>query len=451
MGLKFAANLPFPRQRGRNVFLLGLLFILASTGALCSADTGASEPASEVAPCQSVASPSDPVGMPISQAGDDAVEACEKPSQQQIDEANRKITAGLAEGTQDAVTLRSLMFGRNYVFFGRAELEAAAFSGDIPSSENDWGLRRLRVGIAGVTTFFDRLSYKLELDLTDGTNNFSDLYLQWDLPRSGTLRFGNQRVSQNLSAMTSSLSQLFMEQPLPVTAFSLKRRLAVSYDKNWGRWGLHGMLFSRDPNNNAGKRGWAVRVYTQPIRGFRRVGHIGFSMVSEVMDDETRYRTRPESHLTDIRLVDTGNYDDVQSRNILGVEMAGGLGSNSARLEFFRTTWEREADRKNTFNGAYLELGHFLTGQNFNYKAGKFIRPHLEPGAHAWEVGLRASWVGLNDRDVRGGEQVNFGAALNYYRRHDLRFMLNLLRFRTCAVAGDDRGWILQARIQFNR
>lgn len=451
MGLKSAATLPVLMLPGCNAFLLGLLFALALPGALCATETGAGDPASEVAPCQSAANPAGPGGNASPQAGDGAVEACEKPSQQQIDEANRKISAGLAEGTQDAVTLRSLLFGRNYVFFGRAELEAAAYSGDIPSSENGLGLRRLRVGIAGLTTFFDRLSYKLELDLTDGTNNFSDLYLQWDLPRTGTLRFGNQRVSQNLSAMTSSLSQLFMEQPLPVTAFSLKRRLAVSYDNDWGRWGLHGMLFSRDPNNNAGKHGWAVRVFTQPIRGFRRIGHLGISMVSEDMDDETRYRTRPESHVTDIRLVDTGNYDDIRTRTILGAEMAGGLGSNSVRLEFFRTTWEREAGRKNTFNGAYLELGRFLTGQGFNYKAGKFVRPHLEPGVHAWEVGLRASWVDLNDRDVRGGEQVNFGAALNYYRRHDLRFMLNLLRFRTDAVAGDDRGWILQARVQFNR
>jgi len=59
--------------------------------------------------------------------------------------------------------------------------------------------------------------------------------------------------------------------------------------------------------------------------------------------------------------------------------------------------------------------------------------------------------VDLNDRDVRGGEQLNVGAALNYYPRPNLRFMLNLLRFRTDSVAGDDRGWILQTRVQFSR
>ncbi len=378
-------------------------------------------------------------------------ESCEQLSQEQMEEARQEIATEIAEGTQTAVSLKSLLLGRNYVFFGRVELDAAAYFGDIPSSENGGELRRLRVGIAGLATFVDSVSYKFELDLTDGTNNFSDIYVQWDLPKRGEIRVGNQTVSQNLSAMTSSLSHLFMEEPLPVAAFSLSRRLAVSYDHDWLRWGLHGMFFTRDPNNKAGKYGWAARVFTKPIRGTGRIGHVGLSMVSEKMDRGARYRTRPESHVTDIRLVDTGLFDDVQYQHVFGMEMAGGLGSNTMKLELFRSRWERERGRSNTFNGAYLELGHFLTGQQFNYVKGKFVRPIMEPGTHAWEIGLRASWLDLNDRDVRGGEQVNVGAALNYYRRPGLRFQFNVLHFRTDAVAGDDRGWIVQAKVQFNR
>jgi phosphate-selective porin len=68
----------------------------------------------------------------------------------------------------------------------------------------------------------------------------------------------------------------------------------------------------------------------------------------------------------------------------------------------------------------------------------------------AFSWALRVSWVDLTDRDVRGGEQVNYGAALNYYFRQNLRVMVNLLRYETDAVAGDHKGWILQTRIQFN-
>jgi len=384
-------------------------------------------------------------------AANEPGETCKQLPQDSVEGARQEISAEIAENTQNAFTLRTLLLGRNYIFFGRAGVEYAIYSGDIPSSENGGELRRLRLGIAGLATFSDRISYKAEFDLTDGTNNFSDLYVQWDSLKHGSITVGNQRVSQNLSAMTSSLSQLFMERPLPATTFSLKRRLAVSYDIDRGRWGMHGMFFTRDPNNDAGKYGWAVRLIANPIRGPKYLGHVGFSLVREKMDREARYRTRPESHVTDLRLVDTGLFDDVRYQNTVGVELAGGRDTYSTRIEVFRSKWERDGGRSNSFNGVYWEAGHFLTGQNFNYKNGKFVRPSLKPGNRAWEIGLRVSWVDLNSRDVRGGEQFNFGAALNYYRRPDLRFMINLLCFRTDSIAGDDRGWILQTRVQFNR
>jgi len=377
--------------------------------------------------------------------------ACEQLQQESVKQSRDAAAMQVAEDNQSAYTLKTLLLGRNHVFFGRAEVEYAVYSGDIPSSENGGEVRRLRVGVAGLATFLDQVSYKLEIDLTDGTNNFSDLYVQWDLSKGGVLRVGNQTVSQNLSAMTSSLSHLFMEEALPVSAFSLSRRLAVSYDHDWRRFGLHGSFFTHDPNNDAGKSGLALRMFTKPIRGPRQIGHVGFSMVSEKMDREARYRVRPESNVTDIRLVDTGLFEDVQYQHVLGLEMAGGLGSTSMKLELFRARWERYQVRHNTFSGAYLEVGHFLTGQDFNYEKGKFVRPQLEPGTRAWEIGLRASWVDLNDRDVRGGEQLNVGAALNYYRRPNLRFMLNLLHFRADSVAGEDRGWVLQTRVQYSR
>ncbi len=439
-------------QHTRTLHLLCLVLTLAPPGILLAEDVVAEDAEPTLTePCYPAIAPEDSVTTSEQRGVNKPGDACEQPTPETIQEARQEITARIAEDTQSANTLKTLLLGRNYIFFGRVELEYAAYSGDIPSSNNGTELRRLRVGIAGLATFFDRLSYKLELDLTDGTNNFSDLYLQWDSLKHGSIRVGNQRVSQNLSAMTSSLSLLFMERPLPVTTFSLRRRLAVSYDLDRGRWGMHGMFFTRDPNNEAGKYGWAFRLITKPIRGPEQIGHFGVSLVSEKMDQEARYLTLPESHVTDFRLVDTGLFDDVQYQHTAGVEMAGGVGANSLRLELFRSRWERAAGRNNTFNGAYLEIGRFLTGQSFNYQKGKFVRPNLEQVAHAWEIGLRVSWVDLNDRDVRGGEQVNFGAALNYYRRPDLRFMLNLLRFRTDSVAGDDRGWILQARVQFNR
>ena len=249
--------------------------------------------------------------------------------------------------------------------------------------------------------------------------------------------------------MTGSLSQLFMEFPLPVSTFSLARRLGASQDYYGERGGIHGMLFTRDPNNDAGKYGWAIRGFFNPARRDSGVAHIGFSAIREKMDKEARYRTRPESHVTDIRLVDTGLFEDVQYQEILGIEAAGASGSISGRIEAFKSRWLREGDRKNEFHGAYMEVGYFLTGQRFRYRHGRFVRPEMG-GSRAWEIGARLSWIDLDDRDVQGGEQLNLGLALNYYPRQNLRFQTNLIRVRTKNVEQHDRSWILQLRAQFN-
>jgi len=374
---------------------------------------------------------------------------CETTSSERLSrEIRQEISEEVLENTQNALTLKRLLLGRSYAFFGKVEPEYAAYFDGTLKDDDGFDIRRLSAGMVGVIT--DTLSYKGEFDLTDDINNFSDFYLQWDSSRFGSLTVGNQKVAQNLSAMTGVLSLLFMERPLPVTTFSLKRRLAVSQDLYFRRFGVHAVIFTKDPNNNAGKRGVSIRVITNPVLSDSGIVHVGFSLVREEMDRAGRYRTRPESHVTDIRLVDTGLYDDVEFQHILGVEVAGARGALSGRFEAFASRWEREGSLENDFYGAYIEIGHFLTGQDFRYRDGKFVRPRIEKGSRAWEVGIRASWVDLNDRDVRGGIQKNLGLALNFYPRRNVRAMFNVIYYDAERDHGDEEGWIAQTRVQFN-
>ena len=374
--------------------------------------------------------------------GSSAQESTQIPADNLPEENRETASEVVSENSQTALTLKRLLLGRKYFFFGRLEGDAALYSGDVFDGENGAELRRFRVGMAGVLS--DRLSYKGTFDLTDKSANLSDFYLKIDTSKLGSLTIGNQLVSQNLSAMTGSLSQLFMEFPLPVTTFSLSRRLGASHDYNSERWGGHGMVFFNDPNNDAGDRGWALRGFFNLTRSDAAVAHLGLSVVREKMNGEARHWTRTESHVTNIRLVDTGKLYDVDYQNIFGLEAAGARGSFTGRIEAFESSWERADNTKNQFHGAYMELGYFLTGQKFNYRQGKFVRPRLGEGLHAWEIGFRASWVDLNDEEIDGGEQFNLGLAVNYYLRQ------NLLHVKTDEVAGNESSWILQVRAQFN-
>jgi phosphate-selective porin OprO/OprP len=364
------------------------------------------------------------------------------------EDRQQDLSEEVAENTQDARSLKRLLLGRSFSFFGRLEPEYAHYFNGVLKDEDDFDLRRLRAGLVGVLT--DTLSYKGEFDLTDGSNSLSDFYLRWDTTRFGSLTVGNQRVAQNLSAMTSSLTHLFMEQPLPVTTFSLARRLGISQDLYFKKAGVHGVVFTRDPNNDAGDRGVSLRVVANPVRTDGGIAHVGFSVVREKMDRHARFRTQPESHVTDIRLVDTGDVADVDYQDIAGIEVAGAHGGFTARLEGFASWWDRGHSETNTFYGAYLELGHFFTGQHFRYKDGKFVRPVIEKGSTAWEAGVRLSWVDLDDKDVRGGIQKNAGVAINWYARRNIRVQFNLIYYDVKRDAGDENGWIAQTRFQWN-
>ena len=374
---------------------------------------------------------------------------CEPPVLGPLSSQDRQeLSDEVSENTQDTLTLKRLLLGRSYTFFARVEPEYATYFDGILRDDDGFDIRRLRAGIIGVLR--DNLSYKAELDLTDGTNSLSDFYLRWESSRFGAFLIGNQRVAQNLSAMTGSLSLLFMERPLPVTAFSLSRRLSVSQDLYFKRFGIHGVFFTHDPNNDAGNYGASLRVITNQEFTNGGRAHLGFSLVHENMDRDARFRTRPESHVTDIRLVDTGNFQDVDYQSIAGIEIAGFRGPFTVRTEGFISKWHRADSKDNRFVGAYAEIGHFLTGQEVRYRDGKLIRPRIEDGAHAWEVGLRASWVDLNDEDVRGGEQKNLGAALNWYPRGNIRAMFNVIYYKAERDEGDEKGWIAQTRVQMN-
>ncbi len=339
---------------------------------------------------------------------------------------------------------------RGVVFFGRVEADYANYSSGVLKNEDGSELRRLRLGIAGKVKIWDRWSYKLELDLTDSSSNLSDFYVAYHTPKRGTLTIGNQRIAQTLSGMTSSVSISFMERPLPVAAFGLSRRLGVGFDKKWSRGGLHFTGFGEDPNTDIGRQGYGARFFFNPARTNLAVLHLGGSVTQVQMEGEVaRIWARPESHLTDVRLVDTGEFTDVRKQKVLSLELAGARKAGSFRGEFYRAEWDRVAQPKATFYGYYVQLGMFLTGEPFNYQSGKFIRPQILKDSGAWEVALRYSKIDLDDGSISGGEENNITLGVNWYSKHQWRIMANLIKVDSRTAAGKKDLTIVQVRAQY--
>ena len=338
---------------------------------------------------------------------------------------------------------------RNMVFFGRLELDYANYSSGVLKEDSGFDVRRFRLGLAGQIKPWPDWNYKFEIDLTDKENSLSDAYLSWRSDRWGTFRIGNQKVAQTLSGQTSSISIPFMERPLPVLAFTLKRRLGVGWDTHLKKLGANITLFGIDPNEDVGSHGWATRAYVNPARNEAGVIHLGASLMQLYEDDNAQLRARPESHVTDIRLVDTGVWPAIDKGSALGFEIALARGPFTFRSEAYLAEWQRNNDSNPEFSGWYAEISWFATGEHAQYREGKFIRPKIENEKGAWELALRVSSLDLNDQDVEGGKEDNLSLGVNWYSRSHWRLMGNLIKVDSNGPYGLQNPWIGQVRVQY--
>jgi phosphate-selective porin OprO/OprP len=336
---------------------------------------------------------------------------------------------------------------RGWLHFGRVEVEYGHFwSSDLLSGDSGFNLRSLRSGL--VKIFDNGTIVKLDVDLTDGDSNFTDMYVRFST-RLGLFTLGNQKVAQSLVNQTSRLARTFMEEPLPAEAFGLVRRLGVGWDFHRKRVGVHLTAFGPDLNEQIGKFGYGARMYTSPTWTRWSMAHIGVSAVRESMDRDARYWARPESRLTETRLVDTGEDADVDTQTIFGLELAFAHRNWSVRGEYFYTEWDREIQEDTAFSGYYLQANWVWTGESFQYQQGKFLRIRPDSSRGAWEVALRYSTVDLNDLNVLGGEERNVTLALNWYGPgNQLRVQSNLIYVETDSVAGNEDPLIFQVRVQ---
>ena len=178
---------------------------------------------------------------------------------------------------------------------------------------------------------------------------------------------------------------------------------------------------------------------------------MSFICFSEDMSRKTRFYSHPESRVTDERLVDTGIYEDVIHQYIGALEIAGARGSFMFRGEFFGAMWERTLVEDPVFRGFYVQASWVLTGEEFKYTQGKFVRIRPQNPRGAWEVAVRFSRVDLNDLDVKGGEEKNLSIGLNWYSPgNQFRMMSNLIFVRTDEYAGNESPTIIQIRAQFH-
>lgn len=307
--------------------------------------------------------------------------------------------------------------------------------------------RRIRLG--GEGKLGAGFGYKLEIELSDNSVDLVDTFVTYQRG-SWFVTLGNQNPLQSLDELTGDTSGSFMERAAFTDAFNFERRLGLSVQYRRGPILAQAGVFTDDigalANESDGPEGgdennsysFDGRMVFAPSFGEKGDSvqlHFGASAhlrrLKRVAEAPIRYRQRPFIHSTNTRLIGTPELS-VREETSHGLEFAAIHGRWHAAAE---THWLRAARigaPTVRFRGGYAEIGYFLTeGDSRTYDKGTFGTPTVHHpfgkngGIGSVQVNLRYDYLDLNSRDVRGGIQNGYFAALIWAPIQYLRFNLN--------------------------
>ncbi len=370
------------------------------------------------------------------------------------------VLAGTAagEGTEAVVeraaALKSLKLG------GRLMLDAAVYDSDDVDLNSGTEVRRGRLYASG--RIDDAWFFKGQYEFTGtGSGQFKDLYIGYGgLGDDTTLLIGQLVEFGSLEDTSSSKYITFMERALPVLAFApASRRIGVGIDTHGQAWYAGAGVFGENSGVDEAEEdgiGASARMSCAPLLGEAKALHLGvWGAYREPRGDHLgRVRARPESHVSDTRLVDTGVISNLNAQVSYGVEIAGVAGPLSVQGEYIGSELDRDRFDNECYSGWYAYASWILTGESRPYDAqsGTFgrlkpRRPAGQGGAGAWELAARYSTLDLED-GIPGGTEDNVTLGVNWYANAYTRFMLNYVKASAEKDGGETDVDIVQVRAQ---
>jgi phosphate-selective porin OprO/OprP len=338
----------------------------------------------------------------------------------------------------------------------RFQLDGTAGSGNSKYEEfyapieSDFSVRRFTAYAAGrIRKFNFNLAFEFGADwgLSDAWIEGAEGGLEVWGHYLGKLRLGFLNEPFSLERQTGSFNIGLLERSLPVQTIAPGTNLGwMIHDagrKQRFTWAAGIFSFGQTNDNNASGSALSLTGRFTYLPVYRDEGrdliHLGVSLSSRSpRGGEIRYRSRPEARFVDY-LVDTGNMD-VSQLTLIGLEFAAVRGPLWMQAEYIRSKAQAQNLDDPTFNGSYVQVGWFLTGESKPYRtnSGTFDRlrpltkytkgnPFKKRNGGAWELVGRLSRVDLTDGLVEGGELTDISAGLSWFINATSRVELNYI------------------------
>jgi phosphate-selective porin OprO/OprP len=360
--------------------------------------------------------------------------------------------ATLAANTFDQFT-PSLFIG------GRLQTDAAFYQSDTTQLGNGTGIRRARLFARG--QLFPEWQYQFEFDAAGNRITITDAYLRYLLNDSTYITIGHFKEFFSMEFQQSANHLAFLERALP-NALSPNRAIGISIQGfNHLQETLHytgaiGIFGERDSSRSTVdvNEGYALTGRATIAQHFSddlliTVGASGSHRKPD-SNRTLRYRSRPESNITSVRLVDTANISEVKSLDLIGLEGAAQFGALLVQSEYIASRVNRMTTPKLIFNGWYVQASLLLTGEkhHYNNKTGVFAAVKPDNPWGAWEIAGRISAIDLDSDSILGGREHNYSAGLNWYVNDYIRFMANVIKVHATRNQVKDNPYIFQLRAQ---
>jgi phosphate-selective porin OprO/OprP len=326
---------------------------------------------------------------------------------------------------------------------------------------------------------FGRFDYMIQIDFANANNDnsglqpasFSNLSTSpalhniWmqlrDVPVLGYVRVGLQNKTIGMESNTSAASLPFMERSdnqdafyapfdngfnLGITAHSWteSERLTWRYGVFQPATQVFGVALNKVAS---GVRVTALPVYEDEGRELVHVG-LGY-FDGQLVEGDLRDRARPVLRngpgFAVPVLVDTGEVPGTHQFTF-APEFALVLGPLTVQAEYAaQLLTEAVASNGQSqgtvfYHGGYVEALCFLTGEHQPYIKrdgvfGRVIPLHdyeVSPsgccrGCGAWQLGVRFSYLNLDDKDIQGGKIYDWTVGLNWFLNPNMKFQLNYI------------------------
>jgi phosphate-selective porin OprO/OprP len=334
----------------------------------------------------------------------------------------------------DAAARKRLSTGPilDFTYHGFVMLDFSGPDSDLNGGQNVQ-VRRARIGFD--RPFDDKWTLRGDIELKTGRFELEDVYLRrtWD---GMQFYIGNQTEPFGLERVTGSQYTMLLERSLPLAfapGYDVGARLA---DRSGDWFWTAGLFGAGSSNDGLRSKGYAVDgrlVWSRSDDDSLRHFGAAVSLRPQSSEADVRFRSYPEIAVSNVYLVDTGEFANVSNVRRYGFEYAEVHGPWSWQGEAITTRVLRtDGLPALTFHGSYVELSWFPWQgmRHYDPKEAKFVSIG-DVGREVFEFTARLSHIDLTSQEIDGGRETNATLGANWYVTSNVRLGLNYIRVLT--------------------